>query len=255
MTIGLALALVVGGAGLQAGGTNGADPWEQLRLRTRDAFGSSLAGAHPDGAAIVIGFTGGRQKATAQSSGVVQLRRALDEHYADRPDLTTHAYSNRDWREAARDVVSTVRESRRPQPLIVVYGHSLGGGSVTKFARELQREGVDVTLAIYVDTVSIRNPRVPGNVRFAVNLYQRAGLLRGFPLRGKRQLVLEDAAATEVLGNLRIRPQATRFGWNWNLIQPLFYRQHIRIGHDVRLQDYVIDVLAIALTDAGFVLE
>lgn len=231
------------------------DDWEVLRERTRQAVSDAITGASMNGSAIVVGFTGGRQKPTNPSSGVVRLRQAVDAQYADRPDLTTHAYNNRHWKHAADAVLTQVRASVGPPPLIVVYGHSLGGGSVTKFARELQRERVDVTLAIYVDTVSIRNPRVPGNVQFAVNLYQRNGLLRGLPLRGKRVLVLEDAVRTEVLGNLRIRPQTRRFGWNWNLVQPLFYRQHIRMGHDERLQGYVIDVLSLGVAEAGLMLE
>lgn len=247
MSIGIALAMLAGVAGLRADN----DEWAVLRERTREAVSAALTGASPDGAAIVVGFTGGRQNPQSPSSGVVQLRQAIDAQYADRPDLTTHAYNNRHWQQAAEQVLTQVRAADGPPPMIVVYGHSLGGGSVTKFARALQAAGVDVTLAIYVDTISIRNPRVPGNVRFAVNLYQRNGLLRGLPLRGKRVLVLEEPDSTEVLGSLRIRPQTPKFGWNWNLVQPLFYRQHIRIGHDVRLHDYVLDVLALGLAEAA----
>ncbi len=251
----ITLACVAGVATLQAYAPSPPDEWEQLRQRTREAFGSVLLATGSEVPAIVVGFTGGRQSATSAASGVVQLRHVLDEQYAHRPDVVAHAYNNRHWKEAAADVVTRVRATAGPTPVIVAYGHSLGAGSVTKFARALSDAGLDVTLAIYVDAVSIRNPRVPDNVQFAVNLYQRKGVLRGFPLRGKRILVLEDADRTTVLGSLRIRPHTTRFGWNWNLIQPLFYRHHHLIGHDIRLQDYVLDVLAFSVAEAGFELD
>ncbi|MBM3750483.1 MAG: hypothetical protein FJW21_04790 [Acidimicrobiia bacterium] len=242
-TVSALLVAVSGGGGVRA---DGMDAWMQLHERTRLAFETARPGSPAEGPAIVVGFTGGQQKATSLSSGVVQVRKAVDERYADRPDLTTVTYNNREWRRAAETVLAHVR-STGAAPVIVVYGHSLGGGSVTKFARELERAGVDVTLAVYVDAVGIRNPRVPGNVRFAVNFYQRGGPLRGFPFRGKRVLVLEDASRTETLGNLHIKPVTPRSGWHWNLIQPLLYRQHHRIGHDVRLQNYIVDVLSISL--------
>jgi len=251
----ITLACAAGVATLHASVPPQPDDWEQLRQRTREAFGSVRPALLSEGPAIVVGFTGGRQSASSPSSGVVQLRHVLDEQYAHRPDVVAHAYNNRHWKEAAADVVTQVRATAGPIPVIVAYGHSLGAGSVTKFARALSESGLDVTLAIYVDAVSIRNPRVPGNVQFAVNLYQRKGLLRGFPLRGKRILVLENADRTTVLGSLRIRPQTTRFGWNWNLIQPLFYRHHHLMGHDVRLQDYVLGVIAFSVAEAGFEID
>jgi hypothetical protein len=101
-----------------------------------------------------------------------------------------------------------------------------------------------VALAVYVDAFALRNPRVPANVRYAVNLYQRSGILRGLPLRGKGKLVLEDPAATTLLANLQIKPQTDRyFGWHWNLVQPLLYLHHHRMGHDVRLHRYLLAVI------------
>ena len=131
----------------------------------------------------------------------------------------------------------------------MVYGHSWGAGAIAKFARALGREGLDVALAVYIDAFTFRRPRVPENVRYAINIYQRAGLLRGFPLRGKSALVARDPAATVILANLRVTPETGHFGWNWNLVQPMLYRQHHRIGHDVRIARLILDV--VALPDAA----
>ncbi len=219
---------------------------------------------------IVVGFTGGLEGRNSSVSGVVQMRRKVGEHLGNTPGILTLTYNNFRWREARSDVLTLARDVRERedvrradgdaftvsraslelepllrQPVIVVYGHSWGGGSIAKFARALGEEGFEVSLAIYIDAFTIRNPRLPANIRYAVNFYQRAGLLRGLPLRGKRQLIPESPASTIVLGNHQIRPATDHFGWNWNLIQPLLYRHHHRISHDVRLPEYLLRVIEV----------
>ena len=116
------------------------------------------------------------------------------------------------------------------------------------FARELKKEGVEISLAIYIDAFSWRNPRVPDNVRYAVNFYQRSGILKGFPMRGKSKLIPEDAQATLVLGSYQIKPQTEFWGWSWNLVQPLLYRHHHRIAHDLRLREYLLEIVNLNLS-------
>jgi hypothetical protein len=212
--------------------------WDVLHQRSREA----LASRQPS-PTIVVGFTGGLEGQNSQVSGVVRLRRAIDEQFGDSPDVTALAYSNFKWRHAATEVTALVRR-QGTEPAIVVYGHSWGAGAIGKFARELEREGIEIALAIYIDAFSIRNPRVPGNVHYAVNLYQRTGVLRGLPLRGKKHLVARAPESTVILGSLRIRPETDHFGWSWNLVQPLLYRHHHRISHDLRIQEYLLGLLA-----------
>jgi pimeloyl-ACP methyl ester carboxylesterase len=197
---------------------------------------------------ILVGFTGGAEGRDSKASGVVVLHSRVDEHFGSDSEVRVQTYNNFRWRRAASDVLELALAARRNnpklrQPLIVVYGHSWGGSSIRKFAGELQKEALEISLAIYIDAFQWRNPRLPDNIRYAVNFYQRAGILRGLPLRGKSKLIPASPDATRVLGNYRITPQTDFWGWSWNLIQPLLYRHHHRIAHDIRLQRYLVEIV------------
>ncbi len=203
----------------------------------------------PSAPLVVVGFTGGRERPDSPRSGVVRLGRTVAAAASFGQDVTVRLYNNAEWEEAGRDVLALVAGSgRRAPPRVVVYGHSLGAGSITRFARQLQAHDLAIDLAVYIDAFGWRNPRVPANVRHAVNFYQRTGLLRGLPLRGKRQLVLESPERTTVLGSYRLTPDTPRFGWKWNLLMPLFYRQHHRLAHDGRIEQLLVSVARPALT-------
>ncbi len=249
----VALLAVLAGPPLPVYAHDHDEAWARLRDRSLQAV-STLAGSRaetnvvPDAGApsvIIVGFTGGLERRDSRVSGVVRMHRAITAHVGPTDDVLSMTYSNFRWRQAVTDVRRIVqeRDAEGPRPLVIVYGHSWGAGAITKFGRALHADGIDLALAVYVDTFTLRQPKVPANVRFAVNLYQRTGVLRGLPLRGKKTLRADDPEATVVLGSLRITPRTEHFGWNWNLVQPLLYRQHHRIGHDVRLRDYLIDLV------------
>jgi hypothetical protein len=126
-----------------------------------------------------------------------------------------------------------------------------GGGAITKFARVLAREGRDVGLGIYIDAFTFRNRRVPPNVRYAVNMYQRTGLLRGFPLRGPRQA---DRGVPERHRHPREsshHPGDPAFRMELEPGAAAAHRQHHRIGHDERIQRFLIDLVsAVAVPSA-----
>jgi hypothetical protein len=268
--IGLALAVHLASPAVMWASDRPADPqWIVLQERSREALSAMRTVVDHDAASdsrrvtrmVVVGFNGGREGPDSNVSGLVRLRRQIESSMAGSEHVVALTYNNRDWSRAAHDVAAYVEALEGPaslppaavaEPIIVVFGHSWGGGAITKFARELGTRDLAVALAVYVDAFSLRNPRVPGNVRYAVNLYQRSGILRGFPLRGKSKLVLEDPAATTVLANLQIRPQTDRyFGWHWNLVQPLFYLHHHRMGHDIRLHRYLLSLIeTVDRTDA-----
>lgn len=198
----------------------------------------------PDVPVVIVGFTGGREGRDADRSGVVRLGHSVADSAKDDPNVTVRLYNNAEWPEAGRDILDIVQRSGVPAsaPLVVAYGHSLGGGSIGRLARMLEAEGVDIDLAVYIDAFGVRNPRLPANIRQAVNFYQRTGLLRGLPLRGKRKLIPEDPDATTLLGSYRMTPDTPVFGWRWSLMQPLLYRQHHRLAHDARIRDLLVTV-------------
>lgn len=224
--------------------------WMALRddsLRALTALGRTTVAPSPAAPRmIVVGFTGGLEGPDSRVSGIARMRRKIEDRLGDHSGVAAFTFNNREWRPAVRAVLELAGPGSTPSPpLIIAYGHSWGGGAVTSFARALGAEGIEIALAVYIDAFSLRNPRVPSNVRYAVNLYQRVGIFRGFPLRGKSKLILESPESTVVLANLRITPDTDHFGWNWNIVQPLLYRHHHRMGHDVRLQQFLLDLIAL----------
>ena len=207
---------------------------------------------------IVVGFTGGVERKDSKASGLAGMIRGLEAHANGREEVLASTFNNLRWRRAATQTLEVVRAGRQEdawlpgmhQPLIIVLGHSWGAGSIAKFARKLKKEDVEISLAIYIDAFSFvnvflfwRNPRVPDNVQYAVNFYQREGILKGLPMRGKSKLIPEDPYATRILGNYEVQPQTEFWGWSWNILQPLLYRHHHRIAHDPRLQNYLLAVV------------
>jgi len=200
---------------------------------------------------IVVGFTGGLEKKDSWASGVTALRNNLEARLEDPNAVLPITFNNLRWRRAASQVLDIVRAARQSndflaamqQPLIVAYGHSWGAGAIAKFARALKKEGVEISLAIYIDAFSWRNPRVPDNVRLAVNFYQRAGIFQGLPMRGKSKLIPEDPQATRVLGSYEIKPHGRIGGRRWNVLKLLLYKQHHRIAHDPRLERFLLEIV------------
>ncbi|MBI2816842.1 MAG: hypothetical protein HYX72_07865 [Acidobacteria bacterium] len=208
---------------------------------------------------VVVGFTGGIEKKDSKASGIAGMGKSLQARLAGDSAVLPLTFNNMRWRRARTEVLRIVQDMRQGtgfphamrQPLIIVYGHSWGAGSISKFARELEKENVEISLAIYIDAFVWRgifgwgrNPKVPGNVRYAINSYQRAGIFRGLPIRGKSKVVPEDEQATRILGNFKITPQTEAWGWNWrNPLQGLLYRQHHLIAHDHRLESFLLDLV------------
>jgi pimeloyl-ACP methyl ester carboxylesterase len=84
---------------------------------------------------------------------------------------------------------------------IILYGHSFGGMSAVRFARQLEAKGIPVLLVILVDAVG-RNKPIPANVRAAANFYQRDSC----PICGPKRITAVDPGRTRIIGS---------FGWKY----------------------------------------
>ncbi|MCA2967672.1 MAG: hypothetical protein INH43_04065 [Acidobacteriaceae bacterium] len=166
------------------------------------------AGPLPPGSTLILGFTGGLDRADDPERGVRRL--ALAMRAMGLPGVYAETFEHYRHREARRRVVAAldangnrrVDGEERGRVKIILYGQSLGGGEVVRLARELGKNGVAVELTVQVDSVSLgRDGRIPPNVRRAVNFYQKERLT----FRGEDYIQAEDGQRTEILGNFRFR--------------------------------------------------
>lgn len=166
--------------------------------------------------------------------------------------VATLLFGRSDWRRAAAEVLKLAHSSpgapgRLGQPLIVACGHSLGANSMGKFARLLGQSGLEVSLAVYIDAFSLGKPRVPANVACAVNFYQRAGLLKGIPVRGQSGLVASAPARTTLLGSYLLKPPGRRPQGEPRPFRLPLFKPHNLLAYDTRVQGYVCDSVRILL--------
>ena len=166
------------------------------------------AGPLPPGSTLILGFTGGLDRADDPERGVRRLALAI--RGMGRPGVYAETLEHFRHREARRRVVAAldangnrrVDSEERERVKIILYGQSLGGGEVVRLARELGKKGVAVELTVQVDSVSLgRDGHIPPNVRRAVNFYQKELLT----FRGEDSIQAEDARRTKILGNFRFR--------------------------------------------------
>ena len=157
---------------------------------------------------VVIGFVGGMRSPDDLSQGVVQIGNRLKN--LNQANLQVRTYSHWHWKQAYREICQNIdqnqdgalsKEEIRRAPKIVIYGHSLGGWAVLKLSRKLEKKGIPVELTVQIDSVGIGDEMVPGNVRSAVNYYQRTLPI----LRGEKRIRAEDKKKTDVEGNFLIR--------------------------------------------------
>lgn len=166
------------------------------------------AGALPPGSTLILGFTGGLDRADDPERGVRRLALAI--RAMGLPGVYAETLEHYRHREARRRIVAVldanrngrVDEAERGRVKIMLYGQSLGGGEVVRLARELGKAGVAVELTVQVDSVSLgRDGRIPPNVRRAVNFYQKELLT----FRGEDSIQAVDSARTKILGNFRFQ--------------------------------------------------
>ena len=159
----------------------------------------------PGNSYLVIGFMGGVEAWDADKHMVRKL--ALKLRSLDLPNVYVETVENRQGTLALQLIQNALDRNRdgkldeeeRASARVILYGHSLGGGSVVKLATELKEIGVPVLLTIQVDSVGRKDRVIPSNVARAINFYQHDGPF----IRGRSEIVAEDPRKTTILGNYK----------------------------------------------------
>ena len=157
----------------------------------------------PPGHVLVIGFLGGRERWDSPTEGVRRL--AMELRAMKRSGLYIETVENKKRDLALRLVQNALdqntdgalQKDEKQSARLIVYGQSFGGAAVVKFANQLKAMDVPVQLTVQIDSVGRGDARIPPNVRFAANLFQRNGRL----IRGEPSILAEDPARTTILGN------------------------------------------------------
>ena len=195
----------------------------------------AAAGAAGSARVVVVGFTGGLEPLGRPDSGIRVLIRRINGMGDE--GVVALLFGQSEWRQAAAEVLRLAHSSpaspgRLRQPLSVACGHSLGANAVNKFAQLLGQSGLEVSLAVYVDAFSAEKSRVPANVACAVNFYQRAGILKGIPVRGQSGMVAVAPDRTTLLGSYLLEPRDKPPNAKPRPFRRLLFEQHYLLAHD-----------------------
>lgn len=167
-------------------------------------FASTLLAADPP-PTLVLGIAGGWEPADAPWSLTTRVNTLLA---LEAPPQTRFAAVSNHRLEEARAILMEMldkdgdgkhSDTERNSSRIILYGQSMGGAATLKLCRWLKKQKVPVRLNVQIDSVGIRDGKIPSNVQAAANLYQR-----DFgPIRGQSKIRAEDPARTRILGNWR----------------------------------------------------
>lgn len=190
--------------------------------------------------ALVIAFVGGFVHPDDVRHSEVQIVRELQSTCGD--NVKVEIFRNRERERAHKLILNwwgrkeqgkLTGEDQEKAPLIL-FGHSWGASAVVSLARELQQDGISVSLTIQVDSVRKRGQDdsvIPANVAEAINFYQPDGFVHG-----RAQIKAADPSRTKILGNLRFKyekepTECHAYPW----YDRLFFRGHTAIECDPRV--------------------
>jgi hypothetical protein len=193
--------------------------------------------------ALVIGFVGGFVHTDDLRHSEVQIAREIQATYGT--GVRVQMFENRRRAQAHKLVLDWLNlgggklthDEKRNTP-IILFGHSWGASAVVSLARELQQDGVPVSLTIQVDSVTKHGENdsvIPPNVAEAVNFYQSGGILHG-----RSMIAAADPSRTKILGNFRFAYEnepAECHAYPW--YDRLLFRGHTSIECDPRVWSQV----------------
>lgn len=134
------------------------------------------------------------------SQGIDQLTAKINES-----GVRANVYQDDQWAVLADTICQKYKTEPNHEPIILV-GHSYGADDVVRIARKLADDNVTVDMLITIDPVT--PPKVPGNVKTCINIYQSNGAMDALPwLRGV-PLQAEQPGPAKLL-NVNIREDRT----------------------------------------------
>lgn len=157
-----------------------------------------------DDQTLVIGFLGGRQRWDDDSRGVRQLAVKLDEMSLPKVEIETFQNRRRDLamefihKALDRNEDDNLGSQERASARLILYGQSLGGSTVVKLSKDLEKLDIPVLLTVQVDSVGFNDHLIPSNVLKAANLFQSNDWI----FRGENEILALDPEATSILANI-----------------------------------------------------
>lgn len=153
---------------------------------------------------LVLGIAGGWEDPQAPWTITKRIAHDLE---AAHPSIAFATISNHDLatgRKLIRQHIDTNHDGRldpteRANARLILYGQSLGGSATIRLCRWLKKQQVPVRLNVQIDSVGLRDGKIPSNVKQAANLYQ----LDFKPLHGQAVIRPESPRETQILGNWR----------------------------------------------------
>ncbi len=205
--------------------------------------------------AVVIGFLGGFVHSNDRRHAEVHIVQQLRETYGN--GVRVEIFENRrrakahkwilDWLNRKGDGKLTDENKRSTR--VILFGHSWGASAVVSLARDLQQDGIPVSLTIQVDSVTKNgedDSLIPANVAEAVNFYQTGGILHG-----RSKIRAADLSRTKILGNFRFtydKEPAECRAYPW--YDRLLFKGHTAIECDPRVWSQVEALIRMRLTAA-----
>ena len=198
--------------------------------------------------AIVIGFLGGFVKRNDVKHPEVVFVNYVRSRYG--PAVHTAVFGNHESKKALElihqcldaDENGSEDSIENKTVKIILYGHSWGASQVLEFARELERQGVPVSLTIQIDSVRKieQNDRsVPANVAKAVNFYQTKGLTPGQP-----RIIPANAGRTTVVGNFHMTYKHNDIRCdNYRWLSRILNKSHHQIENDPNVWDKIVTLI------------
>jgi hypothetical protein len=152
---------------------------------------------------IFLGFVGALEPANNKYSGVVQIRKILQEKkYSGvcARSFSPYAWTDgRDWLlKHFPSHAGGLAPEQPERPKVIIVGHSMGGWAMMSVARELRSRDIPVELTIQVDSVGITDYTIPRNVKAAAIFHANDVLM----FMTTKHLRREDPNYTKVVADV-----------------------------------------------------